>query len=84
MIIVEGTVDVQRKGDEFDTLGPGDFFGEVALIAGGPRRVTVTTTTDTELLAITDRGFWNVLEAAPEIQTSLLKALGKRLQVLDA
>ena len=40
MIIVEGAADVRRSGRKFDTLGPGDFFGEVALIAGGPRRVT--------------------------------------------
>ena len=83
MIIVEGAADVRRSGRKFDTLGPGDFFGEVALIAGGPRRVTVTTTTDTELLAVTDRDFWNVLKAAPEIQTSVLKALGERLRSLD-
>ena len=82
MIIVEGAVDVRRKGRKINTLGRGDFIGEMALIVGGPRNATVTTTTDTSLLAITDREFWDLLETAPEIQTSLLKALGERLRSL--
>ncbi len=84
MVIIEGGADAHRGGRKFDTLGPGDFFGEVALIAGGPRRVTVTTTSDAELLVVSDREFWRVIQAAPEIQTSLLKALGERLRSLEA
>ena len=82
MVIVDGAVDVRRKGRKINTLGPGDFIGEMALISGGPRNATVTTTADTSLLAITERQFWALLERTPEISTSLLKALGERLQSL--
>ena len=82
MVIVEGAVDVSRKGRKINTLGPGDFIGEMALISGGPRNATATTTTDASLLAITERQFWALLAEAPEIQTSVLKALGERLQSL--
>ena len=83
MVIVEGAGEVRRKGRKIDTLAPGDFIGEIALITGGPRNATVRTTTDTSLLAVTGRQFWTLIEQAPEIQTSLLKALGQRLQSLE-
>jgi CRP-like cAMP-binding protein len=82
MVIVEGAGEVRRKGRKIDTLGPGDFIGEMALISGGPRNATVKTTTDTSLLVVTKRQFWTLIEQAPELQTGLLKALGARLQSL--
>ena len=83
MVIVEGAGEVRRRGRKIDTLGPGDFIGEMALITGDPRNATVRTTTATSLLAVSERQFWRLLEQAPEIQTSLLKALGARLQPLS-
>ena len=82
MVIVEGTGEVRRKGRKIDTLGPGDFIGEMALISGGPRNATVLTTSDASLLVVTARQFWTLLEDAPEIQSSVLKALGERLQTV--
>jgi CRP/FNR family cyclic AMP-dependent transcriptional regulator len=82
MVIVEGAGEVRRKGRKIDTIGPGDFIGELALISGGPRNATVKTTSDTSFLVVTDGQFWSLLEQAPEIQTSVLKALGERLQPL--
>ena len=83
MVIVEGSGEVRRKGRKIDTLAPGDFIGEMALITGGPRNATVRTTTDTSLLAVTERQFWRLIEQTPAIQTSLLKAIGQRLQALE-
>ena len=80
MVIVEGTGEVRRKGRKVDTLGPGDFIGEIALIAGGPRNATVLTTSDASLLVVSAREFWTLLEQVPGIQASVLKALGERLQ----
>ena len=83
MIIVEGAVDVRRKGRKINTLGPGDFIGEMALISGLPRTATITTTADTTMLFVTERDFWNLVERAPAVQTPMLKALGERLQSLS-
>jgi CRP/FNR family cyclic AMP-dependent transcriptional regulator len=82
MVIVDGAGEVRRKGRKVTTLGPGDFIGEMALISGGPRNATVRTTSDTSLLVVTDRQFWRLLDEAPEIQTSVLRAMGERLQSL--
>jgi CRP/FNR family transcriptional regulator, cyclic AMP receptor protein len=80
MVFVEGSGEVRRKGRKVDTLGAGDFIGEVALLSGGPRNATVQTTSDSSLLVVTSRQFWDLLEQAPEIQRSVIKALGERLQ----
>lgn len=80
MVIVEGTGEVRRKGRKIDTLGPGDFIGEIALIAGGPRTATVLTTSDASLLVVSARQFWTLLEQVPGIQAGVIKALGERLQ----
>ena len=82
MVIVEGAVDVSRKGHKINVLGPGDFIGEMALISGAPRNATVTTTRNSSLLVVTERQFWDLLEQTPGMQMSVLKALGERLQSL--
>jgi CRP/FNR family cyclic AMP-dependent transcriptional regulator len=82
MVIVEGAGEVRRKGRKISTLGPGDFIGEMALISGGPRNATVRTTSDASLLVVTDRQFWRLLDEAPGIQASVLRAMGERLQSL--
>jgi CRP-like cAMP-binding protein len=83
MVIVEGAVDVRRKGRKINALGPGDFVGEIALITGSPRNATVTTTADTWLLAITRGQFWRLLGQSSTLQASVIKALGERLQTIS-
>jgi CRP-like cAMP-binding protein len=78
-IIVEGEVEVRRGGRKLRMLRDGDFFGEIALISGGPRTATVTTTAPTRLLVVTDRAFKTLLADVPSLQTSVLKALGERM-----
>ena len=82
MVMVEGTGEVRRKRRKIDTIGPGDFIGEIALIMGGPRNATVVTTSDSSLLVVTARQFWALLDQAPEMQANVIKALGERLQPL--
>src|SRR5881396_119423 len=53
-LILEGKCRVTIGGKEKAILGPGDFFGEIALIDGGPRTATVTAITDVRLLGITE------------------------------
>jgi len=83
MVIVEGAAEVRRKGRRIKTLGAGDFAGELALITRAPRNATVTTTQDSSLLVVTERQFWDLLERAPDMQTSVIKAMGERLHALD-
>ena len=64
---------------EVARLGPGDSFGELALILPRPRTATVTLTAPSRLLPISAHNFRPMLMTPPEIQFKLLEALAERL-----
>jgi CRP/FNR family cyclic AMP-dependent transcriptional regulator len=78
-ILVEGSVRVSRKGRKLGDLGPGDWFGEIALLTDTPRTATVTATSPIRVLVITDRSFRRVVESMPKIALKVLSTLGQRL-----
>ena len=78
-VLLEGKVDVARKGRSIDTLESGDFFGEVALVSNQPRNATITTLTPARALVVTDRDFRNLLKDSPKIQLKVLQALADRI-----
>jgi CRP/FNR family cyclic AMP-dependent transcriptional regulator len=77
--LIEGTADVTQGGRKIRTMGPGDFFGEIALISKAPRTATIVTTSPVRALVITDRAFRQLLEQSPEIALTVLTALAERL-----
>jgi CRP-like cAMP-binding protein len=79
IVIIEGSADVSKNGRTINRLHSGDFLGEIALISGAPRTATVTTTSQTRMLILSDRAFRRVSREMPSVQTSLLKALSERL-----
>ncbi|HET9288805.1 MAG TPA: cyclic nucleotide-binding domain-containing protein [Gaiella sp.] len=79
IVVVEGTVDVTRKGKKIRALGAGDFIGEIALVSDVPRTATVTATSPVRLLVVTDRAFRGLVEQMPSIATKVLQSLGERL-----
>jgi CRP-like cAMP-binding protein len=82
-IVVEGTVRIEREGRVVNRIGPGEFFGEIALLDGGPRTATAVAETPCRLLSMTYQMFHELLDASPEIRTAILEAVGRRLRELD-
>ncbi len=78
-VLIEGTADVRSNTRLLPSLGPGDFFGEIALITEHPRTATVTTATPVRALVITDRAFRQLMHDSPEIQGKVLEAVASRL-----
>jgi CRP/FNR family transcriptional regulator, cyclic AMP receptor protein len=78
-VLLEGNAEVTKDGRRINTLGPGDFFGEIALVSQSPRTATVTATSPVHTLVITDRSFRRLLDDQPEIQRKVLVALAERL-----
>jgi CRP-like cAMP-binding protein len=78
MIIAKGTATVRRKGRKVASLGPGDFFGELALLAGVPRTATVTADTDMVVEALNRAEFATLLDESPSIARKVLTAVAKR------
>jgi CRP/FNR family cyclic AMP-dependent transcriptional regulator len=79
MVIVDGAATVTKNGRKVNELGPNDFLGEIALLSDVPRTATVTTTTETTILVLTDRAFRRVADQIPSVHSSLLAALTARL-----
>ena len=82
-LIESGEATVSRRGAELATLGPGDYFGEIALIDGGSRTATVTAATDLVCYALTFWEFRPLVERNGTIGWKLLQALAKRLRAAD-
>src|SRR3974390_901768 len=82
-IIVEGKAKATRKGVDLATLGPGSFFGELALLDGGKRTATVVADTPMELLVLSRTEFNKLLRVAPSIPQKMLVELGSRIRVAD-
>jgi CRP/FNR family transcriptional regulator len=82
-IIVSGQVRVERDGTVLANSGPGEFFGEIALVAGGPRTATATCVTDCRLLVLGRREFHSLMDEFPGLKLRVLETLAKRVRALD-
>jgi hypothetical protein len=82
-LIESGEAAVSSRGAHLRTLGPGDHFGEVALIDGGPRSATVTATTDLVCYGLTFWEFRPLVERNGTIAWKLLQAMAQRLRAAD-
>ena len=79
-LILEGQCKVTIGGKTKARLGPGDFFGEVALLDGGPRTATVTAVSPVRLVGITGWVFRGLLMEHPTIALKTLEAVAGRLR----
>ena len=82
-LILSGTVGVTQKGRRVNTLGPGEFFGELAALNPGPRNATVTALSDVDVLIIGPREFAAMADI-PGFRDALMKGMASRLRTVDA
>ena len=79
-LIIEGTASVRRGGDEVLAVGPGAFFGEMALLDGEPRSATVVATSPVTVAVLGVRMFRTLLREFPEMTFELLAGLAAELR----
>jgi len=82
-LVMAGQATVRRNGRKIATLGPGAYFGELALLDRGPRSATVVAETDVELAVIGQREFLGVLSDVPSVSLKLLTSMAARLREAD-
>lgn len=78
-VIEEGSVRVDRPGEEGLVLGPGEFFGELAVLADTPRTARVCVVEDLRGLAIRRNDLTDLLHREPAIAVAMLCELARRL-----
>jgi CRP-like cAMP-binding protein len=83
-IIADGSATVSVAGEEKATLGPGDFFGEIALVDEGTRSATIIAATDLRCYGLTAWEFRPFVEEHPQVAWPLLKTLARRLREAQA
>jgi CRP-like cAMP-binding protein len=84
-VVLEGTASVVRAaGLPPLTLGPGDYFGEIALIDGAERTATVMAQTEVRCLRLGTAPFLKMLRSEPDIAVLMLKQLAWRIRELQA
>ena len=79
-VVVNGEARCEVDGTLVAKFGPGDYFGEMALLEHGPRRATVVAEGPLDLIVFDGREFLTLIDASPSITRKLLVTLAKREQ----
>ena len=82
-VVESGSVRIERAGRLVNRLGPGDFFGSIALVDAGPRTATAIAETPSRLLTITNEEFRKLIDSSPELRTAVMSAAEHNLQMID-
>ena len=78
-VVVSGKAEVVTDGRTVAVLGPGDYFGELALLDPHPRTATVTMVEAGQVLEMNQREFWSLLREVPALPLKLLQGMARRL-----
>jgi CRP/FNR family transcriptional regulator, cyclic AMP receptor protein len=79
-VLLEGEARVVRKGRTVARLGPGDFFGEISLIDGGPRSASVVADSPIRSLKLEGQAFRKVVTEEPALALRVMQVLAARLR----
>jgi CRP-like cAMP-binding protein len=77
-VVAEGVVEIRQGSRRIARLGPGEFFGEIALLEGVPRTATVIATEDCTLLVASSQEFDAMLATEPEVERKIMTAMEER------
>lgn len=87
-LVEEGSVEISAVVDGggkrvLSTIGPGSFFGEMAVMDDEPRSATATAATDCTLSFVATGTMWSVLEKSPKVLISLMREFTRRMREFD-
>ena len=83
-VVLEGQVEIMIGDKVVETLGPGEPFGEMALIDQAPRVATATAKTRCTLAVIPEKRFLFMIQTAPHFALQIMKVMADRLRKMNA
>jgi|SRR5688572_2039215 len=83
-VVLEGEVDLMIDDHVFETLGPGEPFGEMALIDQSPRVATAVAKTPCKLAVISEKRFLFLVQQTPYFALHIMKVMCDRLRKMHA
>lgn len=83
-VVVDGEIDVRRRGRRVARLGAGSFVGEIALLSRSPRTATVVAASPLRVLAIQGRDFVELLDSLPALWLKVARTLADRVDADEA
>jgi CRP/FNR family cyclic AMP-dependent transcriptional regulator len=82
-VVLEGQVELTIDGRVLETLGPGEPFGEMALIDQAPRTATAIAKTPCKLVVIPEKRFLFMVQTRPEFALQIMKVMADRLRKMN-
>ncbi len=82
-VILRGQANVTTGGKTVSKVMPGDHFGEISLLDGGPRTATVTSDTPMTMLMLSRKAFLKCVTADPEMAMALMKTMARMIRRVD-
>jgi CRP-like cAMP-binding protein len=83
-VVVAGEVELRIGARIVETLGPGEPFGEMALVDHSPRVATVIAKTDCKLASIPEKRFLFMVQQTPQFALQIMRVMADRLRKMDA
>ena len=82
-VIVDGKIEITRKGRRLAARGGGDFVGEIALLEDVPRTATVKAKTALRVFVLTRKDFRHLIDENPSVERKVMRALARRVMDLS-
>jgi CRP/FNR family cyclic AMP-dependent transcriptional regulator len=82
-VVLEGEVELTIGATAVETLGPGEPFGEMALIDQAPRVATATARTACKLAVIPEKRFLFMVQTTPQFALQIMKVMADRLRTMN-
>ena len=82
-VVIEGEIELTIGEKVVETIGPGEPFGEMALIDQAPRVATATAITDGKLAVIPERRFLFMIQQTPYFALQIMKVMADRLRKMN-
>jgi CRP/FNR family cyclic AMP-dependent transcriptional regulator len=83
-VVLEGQVELTIDNKVLETLGPGEPFGEMALIDQTPRTATAIAKTPCKLVVIPEKRFLFMVQQTPHFALQIMKVMADRLRTMNA